>query len=64
MTKKLWGAQPWRIACGRGFHYQDAVVPELVLLAWRGELPTRRLVPEGLIRKSTVSGQAPAPGGA
>ncbi|HEX8084555.1 MAG TPA: hypothetical protein VF529_09715 [Solirubrobacteraceae bacterium] len=44
----LWEASRSGSHAGRGFRYQDAVAAELAVLAWRGELPIRRIVPEGL----------------
>lgn len=44
----LWKGSRGGSHAGRGFHYQDAVATELAVRAWTGELPFRRLVPEGL----------------
>jgi hypothetical protein len=45
---QLWETSRSGSHAGRGFRYQDAVAAELAVLAWRGELPVRRIVPEGL----------------
>jgi hypothetical protein len=45
---ELWGATRSGSHAGRGFHYQDAVTTEVALRAWCGELPLRRIVPEGV----------------
>lgn len=44
----LWTGSRSGSHAARGFHYQDAVATELAVRAWTGELPLRRLVPEGL----------------
>ncbi len=44
----LWERSRSGSHAGRGFRFQDAVATELALRAWRGELPVRRLIPEGL----------------
>lgn len=43
-----WAASRSGSHAGRGFRYQHAVAAALAVLAWQGELPLRRLVPEGL----------------
>jgi hypothetical protein len=48
MTDELWAESRSGSHAGRGFHYQDAVAAELAIRAWGGELPLKRLVPEGL----------------
>jgi hypothetical protein len=48
MADDLWDESRSGSHAGRGFHYQDAVATELAVRGWRGELPLRRLVPEGL----------------
>lgn len=48
MPDDLWVTSRGGSHAGRGFHYQDAVATELAVRAWRGELPLRRLIPEGL----------------
>jgi len=47
VTDELWKTSRSGSHAGRGFRYQDAVATELAIRGWRGELPLRRLVPEG-----------------
>jgi hypothetical protein len=44
----LWARSRSGSHAGRGFRYQDAVATELALRGLNGELPLRRIVPEGL----------------
>jgi hypothetical protein len=48
VTADLWATSRGGSHGGRGYRYQDAVATELAVRAWRGELPLRRIVPEGL----------------
>ena len=47
MVDDVWAGSRGGSHAGRGFHYQDAVATQLAILAWRNELPVKRLVPEG-----------------